>query len=282
MINPLTRPLFVLHDSDPTSSGMLPIPREKAAEWNKRGYGVHWAVNEYKDLRREENVTKINSWFYEVDDLPKSHQLLLIESGLYPSMVVESKNSYHVYFFANNATKESFREIQARLVYHYGSDDKLIHPACTLRAPGFNHMKDPTDPFPVEVVWYKPEINYTSDAMLYFFSEVPKKEEPQLRIRDTIRTEDLNYFDKLYNLNHVEALRAFSGTSWVNGEVYTFKSNRNGKYNIVVNNKGTSCFVDQHGRIGARGGGPTIYQWLRWYNHAPIDIKKATKEVLGC
>jgi hypothetical protein len=275
-----TRRLFIMHDQHSDVSGSKEVLRQSAEVWNQKGYGVHWAVNDFIGERRIENVTKINSWYFEVDDKPKSYQLALIDKGLIPSLIVESKNSYHTYFFSKDAKVENFREIQDRLILFYGSDPNLKNPAGTLRAPGFKHLKDINDPFEVKIIWHKPHIAYTEAVMKHFYKPRPTQE--QKKLSKPVTAQEAEFFELIYNMDHRLVLTSFSGTQWVNGERYTFKDNRNGKHNILVDGKQTSCFVDADGRIGANGGGPTIWQWLKYFGHDSKTIRRAIKEVLGC
>lgn len=288
-MNLLNRRLFIMHDRNPGLIGAKEVTAKEAKKWNEQGYGVFWCVNDFDGPeRRSSNLTEINACFFEIDGKSKSHQLALIEQGLYPSLVVESKNSYHVYFFVKQAEIFTFEAIQKRLISFYSSDQKIRDPLRLLRAPGFQHLKDPSDPFDVRVIWSGniggEPIVYSAASLLYFYPEIDQRDVDRgvakLRLPDT-SNKNFDYFDQLYNLDHLSVLQAFSGTKWVNGEVYTFKNNRNGKHNISVNGKPTHCFIDKDGRIGAVNGGPTIWQWLKWFGHDKAMIKQAIKEVLG-
>lgn len=274
------RPLFMLHDRHPDIVGAKQLTSAEAPAWNKRGYGIFWVINDFKDNRVESNLTKVNAWFFEIDDKPKHYQLALIEKGLIPSLIVESKNSFHTYFFANTNAKDGFEDIQRRLIHYYESDNKIKDPLRLMRAPGFNHMKDPDDPFPCEIVWHRP-ITYTAKVMRYFYP-AEEKEEAAPKPRMKVTKDENDFFQMLYALDHRRVLEQFSGTSWVNGEIYSFKQQRSGRINIQVNNRNTHCFIDPQGRIGACGGGPTIWQWLKWFNHDGKAIRRAINEVLGC
>lgn len=269
----------MFHDQHPEIVGAKQIHASQAEKWNKMGYGIFWVINDFRTNRTAENLTKVNAWFFEIDDKPKHYQLALIEKGLIPSLIVESKNSFHVYFFANTNSKDSFEEIQERLIRYYDSDQKIKDPLRLMRAPGYNHMKNPDDPYRCEVVWHRP-ITYTAKVMRYFYPAEEVKEVDSFKSKITPQEYDL--FKTLYDMDHKKVLESFSGTSWVNGERYSFREHRNGKTNIMVNNKSTHCFIDANGRIGACGGGPTIWQWLKWFNHDGKAIRRAINEVLGC
>lgn len=74
--------------------------------------------------------------------------------------------------------------------------------------------------------------------------------------------------DRLHATNQQSLLARLSGHPIVHGERYSFRRVSNGNHNIVVNGKPTSCFIDRQGRIGSlSGGGPSVYQWVRWFGH---------------
>jgi hypothetical protein len=78
--------------------------------------------------------------------------------------------------------------------------------------------------------------------------------------------------DKANSKRHLEV---FSGSSFVRGETYSFKNNRNGTYQIIVNGKSSSCWIRKDGSIGSlSGGSPSIIQWIRWFErHVSNQIK---------
>jgi len=280
-----TRKLFIMNDRSPDVAGAMPADEAKAKKWNKLGYGVFWAMNDFDGERLAKNTTKINAWFFENDTLSKPQQLALLDMGLYPSLVVESKRSFQAYFFAREGDQKSFTDIQSRLIHFYGGDEKIKDPLRLMRAPGYKHMKDISDPFDVKVIWRASfcgcPIRYSPRVMQSFYKLPKKKEATPTAVQELEKSGSLEYFDLLYNMDHEKVLKDFSGTAWVKGEKYTFKDNRNGKHNILVNGKSTHAFIDAEGRIGAVNGGPTIYQWLKWFGHDYPQIRKATMEVLG-
>lgn len=277
-----TRPLFILHDQIPGIAGHVPVNQTEAEEWNKRGYGVYWVINDFVGIRLKQNLTHINAWFFEIDDIPKAEQWLLVEQGLVPSLIVDSKKSLHVYFFSRNATPDSFEEIQNRLIGFYGSDQKIKDPLRLMRAPGYLHQKDISSPYPVRIVWSY-DVTYTEEMMRLYFPEIttpnPQKEEATARVN--ISPEARNYFDQLFSMDQRELLLRLSGTKWVRGEQYSFRPARGDHFNIFVNGQNTHCFIDSEGKIGAVNGGPTIWQWLKWFGWSGKEIKEAIKETVG-
>jgi hypothetical protein len=76
-----------------------------------------------------------------------------------------------------------------------------------------------------------------------------------------------------------DALERLSGSGYVGGERFTFRRNANGNLNILVDGKGTSCWIDAAGKIGSSDkGGPLITNWLRWYR---LDWKRTLEAVMS-
>lgn len=273
----LTRDWYVIHDSDPElqGKGAMRIHPREAADLNSAGYGIFWTVQEFRGARRIENLARINSWAIETDEGDKVDQLQNIMRFCYPSLVVETKRGFHVYWNAREARPENYQAIVLdRLCHHLKGDVRARDLARVLRVPGYYHMKDPADPFPVKTIWENP-VTYSEEQMFYNFPLPPEKiieSKAKQQVRRAFAVEGDDFWEKVYNLDGVMALDRVSGTPAVCGESYTFRRVASGNQNIIVNGKGTSCFVDDKGRIGsAAGGGPSIYQWLNWYHR---DSKK--------
>lgn len=283
----IKRDLYALHDSDLTrreESGCFRVKSlPEAIILNGDGFGIFWAVNDFNGDRKKVNLNKIHSWYCELDEMPKEHQENLIKSSpVLPSLIIESKRGYQLYFDCIDATEENYSEIQDRLSECFFSDVRAKDLSRVLRAPGFFHMKDPKDPFEVGVK-YTLDAKYSEKIMLYNF---PSKEELEEQIKTHGRPLNAqgNFWDKVYNLDCEVILSRLSGTSYVNGERYTFKRTSKGNKNIYVNGKSTSCFIDSHGRIGSSSG-PTIYSWLKYFNHSNKEayriLIEVAPEVLG-
>lgn len=268
--------LFAYHDSDEslqTKHGMFETTKTKAIKLNAEGYGIFRCVNEFSGKRQKSTLTQINAWFVELDSLSKPLQLGMIEGGLIPSMIIESKRGFHVYFNAINATPENWGEIMKRILYYYQGDSNAKDVTRVLRAPGYYHMKDPADPFEVVQVWHKPQVAYSEKVMRYFFPEVPEKP-PAVWTPRVLKVSGGTFWQRLYDFDCEEGLRRFSGKYFVNHEIYDFTRKTNGNLNLMVNGKSTSVFLDKHKRIGSGDkGGPTLWQWLKWFGHSNATIR---------
>lgn len=264
-----------------------PPPRlvsfEEARRLNdSENYGVFRAVNEFFGRRRKDHLKRIKAWHVDIDDGSKEEQIIKINSSpIWPSRVVESKNGFHVYFNAVDAQLCFHHRIVEGLNRFFGGDPKAKMVTVLLREPGFWHKKDPSNPFKV-VERMSLQTRYSDDDMMYFFP-VEETVKPPMSVKEAekigVKLDDLTAF--LDSLDHEWALSKLSGSPFVGGETYTFRPVGNGHKNIYVNGKSTSCFIDKDGRIGATPGGPTLFQWLRYFNYDNRQVYRILKETFG-
>lgn len=259
------RSLYRIHDKD-SAKGCHPLQDiADATYWNKQGWGIFWTVNRFNGPRRKENCTEVISWAADLDEGSKVEQLERIRAlPLSPSGIVETARGYHVYFDAKpGANPENYRDIAERVVKALKADTNAKDVCRILRVPGFNHCKS-DNPFQVRCIESN-AVSYSEDDMRAAFpTEVEQKAELRQSMK-TVGADDL--WEKVYALDCEQALMRLSGTLAVNHEQYSFQPTSNGGKNILVNGKGTSCWIDSNGRIGSCDkGGPTIWQWLYWFH----------------
>jgi len=170
--------LYALHDSDPElkKKGMFQVTPQQARELNKQGYGCHWLPNEFKGTRKAINLARIRFYIADIDDGTKSEQMaLIIALPIRPSVIKKNKNGYHCYWkVKGDATPENYRIIQTGLIKKLNADPACKDVCRTLRSPNYYHMKDPNDPFMVEVV-HQDDREFTEGQMLSAYKvEIPK------------------------------------------------------------------------------------------------------------
>lgn len=274
---------YVLHDSDPSShGGAFRINRRDAAGWNEKGFGVFQTVQEFRGKRKIENLVGINAWAIDMDSGTKPEMMARIKAGLIPTMTVETKKGYHVYFKAKDATQDNWKAIvEFRLVPFYQADKKARDLARILRVPGFFHMKDPNDPFMIKKVQYD-HIEYSEREMFAAYPDLVTASKQKREHKKAMRAHPVtgSFWDRVWNLNCEYALDKLSGNPYVESEVYTFRENASGTKNIYVNGKSSSCWIDTEGRIGSMDhGGPTIAQWLNYFHKNYPKVVEIISEV---
>lgn len=238
-------------------------------KYNNMWAWIFFSVNSMQPWKRnKESVTHINAWICECDDFTKEEQLEKIKNcPLTPSLIVESNKSFHMYWFAEDWTKENWERICWWLCNYFGWDNKVIDISRVLRVPGFNHMKHEDAPFMCEITDGSWEY-YTEEQMFEAYPDTrskAEKEDEQRRLEQhKKKMESIKSDGAWYNINSLDAetmLYEISGSSMVNYETITVK-----RWQIYCNWKATSCWIDRNGLIGSSDEGwPTWVNWVLWY-----------------
>ena len=265
---------YATDDQEATSRPYLFCPNIKqATELNeKKGMGIFWTVNEVEGVVRQKvNLKRILSWAIEFDDCDKIEQRRRMKKiGLTPSLVIESKSGFQIYFDAIDGTAENWLRIVKAMAKKCEADPNGLNIVRTMRAPFFWHLKDPKDPFAVRVESYS-DVMYFEREMLKFFcsDEVKKKPSTQIRQKISISAGD-TYSRRLDSIGAEEGLRRLSGTGYVSGQRYEFVNLSSGNKNLLVDGKTTACFINSENKIFGSEAAPTILQWLqhRDYGHS--------------
>ena len=263
--------MFAIHDSSlelKQNKGAFVVTVDDAAKLNKQGYGIFFSVNNFKGPRRETNLSKLNFFFVEIDSMDLTKQFdLLISFEIGPTIVNRSKNGLHILWRINgDCDLDIWKKIEKRLQVRFKADKNAIKVTQLLRMPGYYHMKDPNDPFPVRSI-FESNNTVTAKQMLDVFPEEPSKPDPSPHIDVSIPNDD--FWVKQAKLDCSVALMKLSGAVELRGDTYQISSRHDGKQAIFANNKLVqSCWIDKKGQIGSHSnGGPTIANWVRWYGY---------------
>lgn len=265
----------------PGPGGVIEIFERELQEWNDKKFGIFWCVNEFKDIaRKKENLTKIVTYYADIDARNKNHQFETLKKGLKPSLIIETKRGFQAYWNVSDGSIANWKIIIDRLGDYYNSDPNARDVLRILRVPGYFHYKNPTEPFLIKKV-YLSDIKYTEKDLKYFYPESDKEKMLKTPIaQEIIKVGGNNLWDKIFNMNCEKALYKLSGSEYVGGEKYTFRRVGNGNMNIYVDGKSTSCWVDEKGHIGSHDkGGPLISCWLKWYGNSNKDVYQIMREV---
>lgn len=282
------RYFYAIHDNNQTlkSVGAIPLNTiDKARKRNEDGYGIFMPVNEFKsDKRVKGNLEKINAVFVDLDEGSKIEQMQKIDAcPLSPTLMVESKNGFHVYwglsddlvelYGAEVATVKYENFLRLNIIPIFGADKAAADVTRLLRVPEYNHCKNPDDLFEVKE-FFSNDNSYTWQQLLDTFPQIIK-DKPKI----VVEVKGDNLWARAGSLNCEYALDKLSGMACVNSEVFTFSDTQKGNKNIIVDGKGCSCWIDQNGLIGSSaGGGPTVVQWLEYYGNSKAEIAKILEE----
>jgi hypothetical protein len=254
---------------------------------NKKWKWIFFSYNPMTNpsVRGNIHVMKVVTRVAEIDakhGQEKKQQLLHINKLWQPpSCVVESKNGYHCYRFADDtATKENRHRICQNITAHIGWDPNAPKLWWVFRIPGFCHNKDPANPFLVKCVYIDPSVIYSEQQMLSWFKDTKKncytefdkrvKKDLFVAYRKRVNLTTSQKWDTLYKhlsqLDNRDMLYLFSWTWLVRNEHFSFKQNTDWTEQIIVDGNPTSCWIDRSWNIWSSDWGwPTRIQWVLWY-----------------
>lgn len=110
---------------------------------NAKGYGIYLVVN--IGGRENEDILRCPSLFYECDKISKEEQFDKIDDltheGYQPTLVVETRNSLHVYLRTFEEGVDGWRQLQQRLIQRQDSDRSIHNPNRLMRLAGFYHWQ---------------------------------------------------------------------------------------------------------------------------------------------
>ena len=145
---------------------------------NAAGNGIFFVVN--GGGNRDTDVTTVRALFTDDDNHSFEDQLQrLNEFPLAPSIIVKTRKSFHPYWLSEKSDDvQTWRELQNRLINHFGSDPRIENPSRVMRVPGFYHCK--AEPVMVTLIKFNPELRYRLEQ----FDEVlpPLTEEQKVRL----------------------------------------------------------------------------------------------------
>lgn len=237
-------------------------------KYNEMWAGVFFSINSMNPWERDKaNVTRVNAWACEVDNLSKEDQLKLISvAPLAPSLVIESNKSFHMYRFAKDWTINNWTKICWWLRNFFGWDPAIASDISrVLRVPWYNHMKDKNKPFMCEIIDWNWEY-YTEEEMLKAYPDIETLSEKEARaikkeqqLKQAIWNDDT--WDRIRAMDSKAMLEKISWTSLVWWDIISFRHNSNWTEQIFCNGKSTGCWIDKLWKIWS-----TDKWWPNWTN----------------
>ena len=252
----------------------LPMLEDINKQWAWVFFSVNWNDNQ---SRLQKDVTRINAWITEIDHISKEDQMAMIKlSPIRPSMIVESRNWYHLYWFAKDGSIENWNKICRWLRNFFEWDPNVISLERVLRIPWFEHCKNEQDRFEINIVDLAPD-KYTEPEMLTAFSNTEsyddrkqKQAKAEAYQKKYESDNDDNFRKRVWDIDSEQMLTILSWTKHVCGDDITFKRNSDNQKQIIVNWKSTWCWIDSAGKIWTwkwAGWWPTRKQRVAWYWH---------------
>jgi len=134
--------------------------------------GIYFVVNSGGD--KDNEITKFNAFFMEIDSLFLSTQRRKIEaSPIPPSIRVKTKKSLHSYWpICGPCSKAEWKDMQERLIHYFNSDPSISNPSRVMRLPGYDHIDEQENRRKVLVEHFS-EKNFTLAEMQAAYPAVP-------------------------------------------------------------------------------------------------------------
>jgi Protein of unknown function (DUF3987)/Primase C terminal 2 (PriCT-2)/RepB DNA-primase from phage plasmid len=130
-------------------------PKVQALNTPEGGVGVFVTINQTDFTgRSSKNIVRARALFADADsDEQITGSMAVIEAcGAAPSMIVKSGRGLHFYYVCSDIPRDQFSTLQKRLIDKLGTDAAITDLPRVMRLPGTLHLKDPTQPWLVELV----------------------------------------------------------------------------------------------------------------------------------
>lgn len=266
---------------DRGKGSMAKISLQEGTVLNRMGYGIFFTINGFRGRRRKQDLVCINGWGVDIDEGDKTEQMALIQNApLPPSIIIETKRGYQPIYLAKDAKIENYLEItRDRLRPYFNADPNACDVCRLLRVPGYLHLKDPNAPFLIKEISNKP-LFYTEEQIREAFPIQAKQKAEPAKSKPTTSQFTTQKSRLPFKMSQADALLCLSGCPEVDHETFSFSENSNGTMQILVNGVPTSCWITLEGFIGSHDdGGPTVLQWLMWYDVTKSEAKACLKRV---
>lgn len=280
-------------------------------ELNNNGYGIHFSPNGMGNVllrNKKENVTHVNAWWVEIDIDETKHlgedevgqmekredrkarlRWNILDCGLIPSLTVETRNGFQVYWFALDGKLENFEKIE-ELIYakfqHVGADKSAMVVWHTLRVPYFKYSKDGEHGFIQVFEWLSNLELYSEERIFEWLKEeravveIKKKEtivcgfldsldQKHVDLRQYNKPNTETIFDRINRTPITLVLERLSGKDEVRGDQFTLTPvNSTGKANVLVNGQSTPNWIDVNKNLifsNNVSGMATMIHYLEYY-----------------
>lgn len=287
---------------------------------NKGGHNIFFTPNAARTVEgknRLDNLSKVNCWYIDLDieetkNIHDQETQLLRErikgdimgriwmgpegpdkDYIMPSLTIETRNGYQLYWFANeNAKPENWLTIAESIYEKFkkmGADHSTVKIMQLMRLPMFWFFKK-GEQGKIEISFPLSTFKKYSEAeMQKYFKPVQIdpttiKRQPLIYKAKYVASSDSNdIFKKVTNMPIDEVLAKLSGHWLVNSEIITVQKMDTAKSNVLVNGRVTPNFIDreQNHIFSNTSGGCTIVSYLLWYGHREGVIARGLKELFN-
>ncbi len=294
----------------------------KYFDLNKQGYGIHFTPNAVKvaeGKNRIDNIEYINSFWVEIDieetkelkhedDVITRKNIKAEIAGLFlnfdfkywPSLFVETRNGFQVYWFAANCTILDFNLVQECLYRRFknvGADKSSMKLNSMLRVPWFRYHKKGEEGFITPWKVFSTLRLYDFNEMVAFLSaEYDELMSEKKRLNYELFEQEL--MSRSVTLNNrwtppkgqskvakiiaypiKNLLEKLSGKEIVNGDKFTFKKVSDTKFAVMVNGHGSPNWIDSSTNMIFSNNKPKFWNMIHYLEFYTNDKTKAVDEL---
>ncbi len=159
------------------------------AKYNQRKYGTWFTPNSMKNgKRRKIDTSRFNAIVLDMDFKGTVEEIAeqkaiklkeLLDLQLKPTVIVETRNGYHLYWFLVLGTIidiEVFAALQILMQQKLDTDPGSLGAEHLFRVPGYNHWKVQDDPFMCQIIHADYTKRYTYDELVHKYGGKKKLE----------------------------------------------------------------------------------------------------------
>lgn len=112
----------------------------------------------------DKNVIEICTLFLDLDGAPLQP---VLDTGVTPHAIVEtSAGRFQVYWLVSDVSVKEFPVYQKALAIRFSGDISVHNASRLMRLPGFNHLKDPSNPFLSKLIQHNPDVTIYEKGQL--------------------------------------------------------------------------------------------------------------------
>lgn len=257
---------------------------------NLRGHNIFFTPNQAQAAagkNRLDNLAQINAWYIDIDtksDLAarndKKGEVLtqIFMHSLWPSLTIETRNGYHLYWLSDGTATEKNWETIERGIFEYfepvGADRSTTKIMQLMRVPKMYFYKKGEKGM-IEFIPYFSTLRYHGDEEM--LAKFPASLKPQnSQVSSAVYTPTIikvnDIFTHVVSLPIADVLAKLSGTTLVKNDILTLQYPDKDKTNVLANGRVSPNWIikstNQIFSNNADPSGPTILQFLQWY-HGP-------------
>lgn len=268
----------------------FPILLGQVMEMNEQGCDIFWTPQEFPEgKRKKEDLINVRFIYADFDDITKEDMATKLRRMPVPTMVIRTRSGYHVYYMLEEYIPYSptladyYREFVGEALIPLGADPNAKDVSRLMRAPMSRYWWDSKNNSYADFQIYTQIVMETTKR--YDLKELEKmftrvKKEEEFFVKSTKNSFDKNesFWQKANSLDPVSALQVLSGSTYVNGERFSFKKSAR-LIRIYVDDKPTNAWIDEKNTIGStKEAGPSIVNWLMFYGHSKAKVAEILKE----